>query len=171
MRVVVTSGRRELGAAEEVVIARAGYRPAARRAADAANRGTLGANIRRSAPGVRWTVATPLEVVARHRREPAVIEEGADSAVVVSFHISTQSIARYDRAMTDDPVLRAQADRLVHVCFEAVDGFTVIDVWRSADSFHEFEAHLDDVEPGRHDPEHLLYRSRLEVRAVHNLVI
>ena len=98
----------------------------------------------------------------------------ADVAVAVVYRFSHEGIAIYDRHVSDHAeVLTNQPARRSHVCYETEDGFTVVDVWDSAEDFEAFGDVLSRVAnesvPGegeaRTGPIHL------SIHTVHNLIV
>lgn len=59
-------------------------------------------------------------------------------AIAVLFEFANDSIDKYDQALAEAPDLREQPDRSHHICFEVGDGWTVVDVWKSEESFAKF---------------------------------
>ncbi len=59
--------------------------------------------------------------------------------ISVVFEFPAGSIENYRKVFeVGGPEIVDQPDRLHHQCFESGAGFTVVDVWRSEDSFAKF---------------------------------
>lgn len=59
--------------------------------------------------------------------------------ISVVFEFPNSSIEKYHEVFEiGGQTITDQPDRLHHQCFESGDGFTVIDLWQSEDSFAKF---------------------------------
>ena len=59
-------------------------------------------------------------------------------AIAVFFDFPGESIEKYDQALAEASDLRDQPARSHHICFKTDDGWGVVDVWDSEESFAKF---------------------------------
>ena len=97
----------------------------------------------------------------------------AGVAVAVVYTFSREGIAIYDRHVSDHAeVLTNQPARRSHVCYETDEGFTVVDVWDSAEDFEAFGDVLARVanESVPAEGEVRAGPIHLSIHTVHNLI-
>jgi hypothetical protein len=83
-------------------------------------------------------------------------------AIAVFFDFPGESIDKYDLALAEVSDLRNQPDRSHHICFKTEDGWGVVDVWESEESFGKFGELLVPT------LERLGLRAEPKIHSVHN---
>ena len=66
-------------------------------------------------------------------------------AIAVFFEFPNESLDKYDQALAKVPELRTQPARSHHICFKTENGWGVVDVWESEETFAKFGELLGPV--------------------------